>query len=86
MDMAKAVASSLRSRRTVRIWHFRDSGLFIIGLAQGDDPISSMSGTNNPDTADAIADRLANQYDVEISRLDLPGRIEGEIDEQLSRR
>lgn len=82
MDMAKVVASALRTRRTVRIWHFRDSGLFIIGLVQGDDPISPLSGTNNPDLADDIADRLAGQYDVEISRLDLPGRIEGEGDAQ----
>jgi hypothetical protein len=86
MDMAKLVSSALRSRRTVRIWHFRDSGLFLIGLAQGDDPISPLSGTNNPDLADDIADRLARQYDVEISRLDLPGRIDGEIDEQLPSR
>jgi hypothetical protein len=71
MNMAKVVSSALRSRRTVRIWHFRDSGLFIIGLAQGDDPISPLLGTNNPDTAEGMAKRLAGHYGVEVSNLDL---------------
>lgn len=71
MDMGNLVASSLRTRRIVRMWYFRDSGLFIIGLAQGDEPISPLMGTNDPDTADGMADRLANYYGVDRSSVDV---------------
>lgn len=71
MDMATLISSDLRRRRTVRVWFFRDSGLYMIGLAQGNEPISTLMGTNNPDIAEEKADRLAFFYGVDVSSVDV---------------